>query len=65
MRRSDDKNRPDNKKRRIWVLFMTGIIAVLIVVTAVLRFNRLLEKEEDSRVRDSLLEWTGQQVQQQ
>ena len=61
MRRSDDKNRPDNKKRRIWVLFMTGIIAVLIVVTAVLRFNRSLEKEEDFRVRDSLLEWTGQQ----
>ena len=44
---------------------MTGIIAVLIVVTVVLRFNRSLEKEEDFRVRDSLLEWTGQQVQQQ
>ncbi len=47
------------------ILSVTGIIAVLIVVTAVLRFNRSLEKEEDFRVRDSLLEWTGQQVQQQ
>ena len=47
------------------ILSVTGIIAVLIVVTAVLHFNRSLEKEEDSRVRDSLLEWTGQQVQQQ
>ena len=60
MRRSDDKNRSDNKKRRIWALFMTGIIAVLIVVTAVLCFNRSLEKGENSRVRNSLLEWTGQ-----
>ena len=60
MKRFDDKNGTDDKKKRKRVLFMAGLIAVIIITAALFYFNSFVMKTENSRARDSLLEWTEQ-----
>lgn len=60
MKRFDDKNGTDDKKKRKRILFMAGMIAVIIVTAALFYFNSFVMKTENSRARDSLLEWTEQ-----
>ena len=62
MKRFDDKNGTDDKKKRKRVLFMAGLIAVIIITAALFYFNRFVMKTENSRARDSLLEWTEQKA---
>ena len=60
MKRFDDKNGTDDKKKRKRILFMAGMIAVIIITAALFYFNNFVMKTENSRARDSLLEWTEQ-----
>ena len=60
MKRFDDKNGTDDKKKRKRILFMAGMIAVIIITAALFYFNSFVMKTENSRARDSLLEWTEQ-----
>ena len=60
MKRFDDKNGTDDKKKRKRILFMAGLIAVIIITAALFYFNSFVMKTENSRARDSLLEWTEQ-----
>ncbi len=60
MKRFDDKNGTDDKKKRKRILFMAGLIAVIIITAALFYFNTFVMKTENSRARDSLLEWTEQ-----
>ena len=60
MKRFDDKNGTDYKKKRKRILFMAGLIAVIIITAALFYFNSFVMKTENSRARDSLLEWTEQ-----
>lgn len=60
MKRFDDKNGTDDKKKRKRILFMAGLIAVTIITAALFYFNSFVMKTENSRARDSLLEWTEQ-----
>ena len=60
MKRFDDKNGTDDKKKRKRILFMAGMIAVIIITATVFYFNSFVMKTENSRARDSLLEWTEQ-----
>lgn len=60
MKRFDDKNGTDDKKKRKRILFMAGLIAVIIITAALLYFNSFVMETENSRARDSLLEWTEQ-----
>lgn len=60
MKRFDDKNGTDDKKKRKRILFMAGMIAVIIITATLFYFNSFVMKTENSRARDSLLEWTEQ-----
>lgn len=60
MKRFDDKNGTDDKKKRKRILFMAGLIAVIIITAVLFYFNSFVMKTENSRARDSLLEWTEQ-----
>ena len=60
MKRFDDKNSTDDKKKRKRILFMAGLIAVIIITAVLFYFNSFVMKTENSRARDSLLEWTEQ-----
>ena len=60
MKRFDDKNGTDDKKKRKRILFMAGMIAVIIITAALFYFNSFVMRTENSRARDSLLEWTEQ-----
>ena len=60
MKRFDDKNGTDDKKKRKRILFMAGLIAVIIITAALFYFNSFVMETENSRARDSLLEWTEQ-----
>ncbi len=60
MKRFDDKNGTDDKKKRKRILFMAGLIAVIIITATLFYFNSFVMKTENSRARDSLLEWTEQ-----
>ena len=60
MKRFDDKNGTDDKKKRKRILFMAGMIAVIIITAVLFYFNSFVMKTENSRARDSLLEWTEQ-----
>lgn len=60
MKRFDDKNGTDDKKKRKRILFMAALIAVIIITAALFYFNSFVMKTENSRARDSLLEWTEQ-----
>ena len=60
MKRFDDKNSTDDKKKRKRILFMAGMIAVIIITATLFYFNSFVMKTENSRARDSLLEWTEQ-----
>ena len=60
MIRFDDKNGTDDIKKRKRSLFMAGLIAVIIITAALFYFNSFVMKTENSRARDSLLEWTEQ-----
>ena len=60
MKRFDDKNGTDDKKKRKRILFMAGLIAGIIITAALFYFNSFVMKTENSRARDSLLEWTEQ-----
>lgn len=60
MKRFDDKNSTDDKKKRKRILFMAGLIAVIIITATLFYFNSFVMKTENSRARDSLLEWTEQ-----
>ena len=60
MNRLDDKNGTGDKKRRKRILLMTGLIAGVIIAAALFYFSSFVMETENSRARDSLLEWTDQ-----
>lgn len=52
--------RPDNKKRRKKILFLTALAAVIFIAWALFDFNTSVKEAERSRSSDFLTEWTEQ-----
>ena len=49
MKRFDDKNGTDDKKKRKRILFMAGLIAVIIITAVLFYFNSFVMKTESSK----------------
>lgn len=52
--------KPDNKKRRKKILFMTALAAVIFIAWALFNFNTSVKEAEKKKSSDFLTEWTEQ-----
>lgn len=52
--------KPDNKKRRKKILFLTALAAVIFIAGALFSFNVSVKQAEKTKSRDFITEWTEQ-----
>ena len=52
--------KPDNKKRRKKILFLTALAAVIFIAGALFSFNVSVKQAEKAKSRDFITEWTEQ-----